>query len=112
MTDDLDDLKSALNAATPAPDAARKAENLALAQKNYADLQGSRDGARPTSDRPVPGLWRGVLTMVNALTSRGGLVATTALVVITSSTPLVIIIIVVVVTASISTSLLVMDLRR
>ncbi len=80
MTDDLDDLKSLMNSATPRPDATRKADNIALAQKNFADLQGSRDGTRPTSDRPKTGLVTGVRTMLNALTSRGGLTASTALV--------------------------------
>ena len=78
---DLGDLKSALNAATPEPDAAKKAQNIALAQKNFADLQGSRDAARHTS-RPTK--WTGVKTMLNSLTShlstRGGLTVTTAIV--------------------------------
>ena len=34
MTDDLDDLKNLMNAATPRPDPARRAENLALAKEN------------------------------------------------------------------------------
>ncbi|KIN65503.1 Von Willebrand factor type A domain protein [Sulfitobacter noctilucae] len=80
MTDDLDDLKSLMNRATPRPDAARKRENIALAQKNFADLQGSRDGMRPTSDRPKTGFISGVRTMLNALTSRAGLTASTAIV--------------------------------
>ncbi|MFC6587599.1 hypothetical protein ACFQDZ_10620 [Sulfitobacter pacificus] len=33
MSDDLDDLKSLMNAATPRPDTTRKSENIALAQK-------------------------------------------------------------------------------
>ncbi|MEW9918182.1 von Willebrand factor type A domain-containing protein [Marimonas sp. MJW-29] len=80
MTDDLDDLKQAMNAATPRPDPGRRAENIALAQKNFADLQGSRSGARPTSDRPSSGLWTGVKIMLNTLTSRAALTATTAVV--------------------------------
>jgi Ca-activated chloride channel homolog len=80
MTDDLDDLKSALRTATPAPDAATKAAHLALAKKNFADHQGSRDEARLMSDRPNRGFLTGVTKMLNALTSRGGLAATTALV--------------------------------
>jgi len=78
--DDLDDLKSAMQAATPAPDAARRAENLALAQKNFDALQGSRAPARPTPATGRNGLWYGVRTMFNTLTTRGGLTATTALV--------------------------------
>ena len=80
MSDDLDDLKSALKAATPAPDAAKKAAHLALARKNFDDHQGSRDEARLMSDRHKRGLLTGVTKMLNALTSRGGLTATTALV--------------------------------
>jgi len=80
MTDPLDDLKSALDAATPAPDTAKKAAHLALAQKNFADLQGSRDPARPMSDRPARGFWTGTRNMLNSLTSRAGLVTSTALV--------------------------------
>jgi Ca-activated chloride channel family protein len=74
---DLDDLKSAMNAATPTLDAARKAENLALANKNFADIQGSRIAARHT---PRPNKWTGVMTMLNTLTSRAGLTVTTAIV--------------------------------
>ena len=74
----LDDLKSALDAATPAPDANAKARNIALATKNFADLQGSRDAARHTT-RPTK--WTGVKDMLKHLTSRGGLTVTTAIVV-------------------------------
>jgi len=77
MTDPLDDLKSALNSATPAPDADAKARNIALATKNFANLQGSRQQARPIS-RPT--LWIRTTTMLNSLTSRGALTATTAIV--------------------------------
>jgi Ca-activated chloride channel family protein len=82
MTDDLNDLKQALNAATPAPDPAARAANLALAQKNFEDLQGSRNGARHTSNRPTRGFWTGALKMLNSLTSRAALTATTAVVAI------------------------------
>ena len=74
---DLDDLKSALNAATPTPDADAKAKNIALATKNFANLQGSRDAARHTS-RPTK--WTGVRDMFDKLTSRSGLTVTTAIV--------------------------------
>lgn len=80
MSDDLDDLKAALDRATPAPDSARKAAHLALAQENFEQLQGSAQPARPTSIRPKWGLWTGAKEMLNTLTSRGGLTATTALV--------------------------------
>ena len=80
MTDDLDDLKQALDAATPSVDPAVKADHLALAQKNFADLQGSRDDTRPMSNRPVRGLWTGAIAMLNTLTPRAALTATTAFV--------------------------------
>ena len=80
MSDDLDDLKAAMKAATPAPDAATKAAHLALAQENFARLQGSLAVSRPTPNRPLSGLWTGMKTMLDRMTSRGGLAATTALV--------------------------------
>ena len=80
MTDDLNDLKNAMESATPAPDGARKAANLALAQKNFAALQGSADQTRPTSSRPTRGLWTGVRQMLNTFTGRAALTASTAIV--------------------------------
>lgn len=80
MTDDLNDLKAMMDRATPRPDAARRAENIALAKKNFADLQGSRQTARPTSANGPKGLWTGVKKMLNTMTTRGGLTTTTALV--------------------------------
>tara|TARA_R110002094_G_scaffold43068_2_gene55225 strand:- start:176 stop:2158 length:1983 start_codon:yes stop_codon:yes gene_type:complete len=80
MSDDLNDLKNMMDAATPRPDAARRAENIALARQNFEILQGSRDGSRPTSNRPLQGLWTGAKTMLNTLTSRAGLTASTAIV--------------------------------
>ena len=80
MTDDLNDLKAMMDKATPRPNAARRAENIALAQKNFADLQGSRDAARPTAVTGPKGLWTGVKTMLNTMTSKGALTTTTALV--------------------------------
>lgn len=77
MTDDLNALKSALNAATPAPDAARRAQNLARASQNFAALQGSRVPPRP---KGITSLWTGAKSMLNTLTSRAGLTATTAIV--------------------------------
>ena len=76
MTDDLDDLKALMDSATPRPDAQRRAENLMLAQENFDALQGSRPAPRPT-----PGtIFSGVRTMLDTLTTKGGLTATTALV--------------------------------
>ncbi|SLN56192.1 vWA domain-containing protein [Pseudooctadecabacter jejudonensis] len=75
--DPLDDLSTALMAATPAPDAGAKARALALAAKNFETLQGSQHQSRPMSK---PTLWTRTKTMLTTLTSRGGLTATTALI--------------------------------
>lgn len=80
MTNNLDDLKAMMDNATPRPDAARRAGNLALAQKNFDDLQGSRTAPRPTPVTGPKGLWTGVKTMLNNMTSKGALTTTTALV--------------------------------
>ncbi|MEM7318356.1 MAG: VWA domain-containing protein [Pseudomonadota bacterium] len=80
MTDELDDLKAAMTAATPAPDPDKKAANLALARKKFETLQGSRNQARPRSERPMTGLWTGARKMIDILSTRAGLTATTALV--------------------------------
>ena len=42
MSNDLNNLKAALDTATPKPDAGRRAANLRLAQENFERLQGSR----------------------------------------------------------------------
>ena len=73
-------LKGAMRAATPKPDPARKAAALARAQENFDALQGSRDPARHTSNRPASGLIGGLRTMFATMTSRGALTATTAIV--------------------------------
>ncbi len=80
MTDDLNDLKAMMDDATPRPDAARRAENLALAQKNFENRQGSRQQPRPTPATEAKGLWTGVKTMLNTFTSKAALSTTTALV--------------------------------
>ena len=80
MSDDFDDLKAAMQAAMPKPDAAKKAADIALARKNFATLQESRDGARQTSERPKVGPIRGVMNMILQMNTRGALTATTALV--------------------------------
>ncbi|MCV6823404.1 MULTISPECIES: vWA domain-containing protein [Halocynthiibacter] len=79
MSDDLKALKALLQD-TPAPDAEKKHENIALAEKNFADLQGSRDGARPTSETKPKRGWlnTGVRALLNSLTTRGALAATTS----------------------------------
>ncbi|MEM7519435.1 MAG: VWA domain-containing protein [Pseudomonadota bacterium] len=80
MTDELDDIKAMMTGATPRPDPARRRENIALAQKNFADLQGSRDAARLPVDAPKTGLLTGVRQMLTILTSRTALTASTAIV--------------------------------
>ncbi|WP_299668709.1 VWA domain-containing protein [uncultured Ruegeria sp.] len=82
MTDDLDDLKQMLNAATPSIDPAVKKDHLALARKNFTDLQESRDDARQMSNRPNRGFWTGAFAMLNIITSRAALTATTVFVVV------------------------------
>ncbi len=84
MSDELEDLKAAMKAAMPEPDRDRKAANLRLAQENFDRLQGSAGAARPNPDRrPMVGwLLSGAKAMIHALSTRGGLVATTALVAI------------------------------
>lgn len=80
MNDDLSDLKAMMDEATPRPDAARRAENLALAQKNFEDLQGSRVQPRPTPATEAKGLWTGVTNMLTSFTSKAALTTTTAIV--------------------------------
>jgi len=81
MSDELDDLKAAMTAATPRPDAARKAADLRLAEENFVRFQGSPDLRRPMSERgPMARLGQGVKAMMNVMTTRAGLTATTGLV--------------------------------
>ena len=81
MTDELDELRAAMGAATPDPDPDKRAEILALAQKNFDHAQGSPAGARPTSERrPFGWLISGGFKMIQSISTRGGLAATTALV--------------------------------
>jgi Ca-activated chloride channel family protein len=80
MTNEFDDLKALMDAATPAPDARRRAENLELAQENFARAQGSRAGMRPTVKRGlIARLTEGAKSMLNTLSHRGVLTATTAI---------------------------------
>ena len=77
---DLDTLKGAMQAATPAPDAARRAENLRVARENFKSLQGSQAAARQTSMGPEKrGILNGVFEMIMTR-SMAGLTATTAIV--------------------------------
>lgn len=77
---DLTNLKTAMAAATPAPDAARKAANLAQAQEIFACTQGSQKAARQSSDpSQKKGVLKGAFDMLLTRTT-GALTATTALV--------------------------------
>ncbi|MEO9825032.1 MAG: VWA domain-containing protein [Paracoccaceae bacterium] len=81
MSDELDDLKSAFEAMTPDADPMRKQENLRHAEENFAKLQGSTVEHRlPSKRTPVARIGQGVRQMLNALTTRAGMTATTALV--------------------------------
>ncbi len=84
MTDELEKLRAAMRNSTPDPAVDKRAENLALAQKNFDDFQGSATGARPIPDRrPLVGrLISGVADMFQSLSTRGALTASTALVAI------------------------------
>ena len=83
MTDDLGDLRRALQA-PPAPDTAAKARALTLAMENFDRLQGSPQGfadpARSSTDRQTPAApLNGVRRMLNFLTSRPALATTTSI---------------------------------
>jgi len=81
MSDEFDDLKAAMTAATPAPDVAKKAVNLRLAEESFARLQGLADERRPMFERgPLARIGHGVKAMLNVMTTRGGLTLTTGLV--------------------------------
>jgi Ca-activated chloride channel homolog len=79
MTDDLDDLRRALQAA-PSADPAARDRALALAMENFDRLQGSADPARSSKDRPVRAApLNGVRRMLSFLTSRPALATTTSI---------------------------------
>ncbi|NJM82085.1 MAG: DUF3520 domain-containing protein [Tabrizicola sp.] len=79
MTDELDDLRAALKA-MPGPDQDAKARAMALAMENFDRLQGSPQPARPSQDRPArAGILNGARNMLNFLTSRPALAATTSI---------------------------------
>ncbi len=81
MSDELNKIRAAMDAAIPIPDPDKRAENLVLAQKNFDKLQGSRTEPRPTTDRrPIGWLTSGVAKMFQSISTRGALTATTALV--------------------------------
>ncbi len=75
--DDLDALKNALKAATPAASPTHRDTTLRLALHNFDRLQASADAARPTESPPQrAGLIRGVFQMLNKMTSRQTLAGT------------------------------------
>ncbi|UPH72608.1 VWA domain-containing protein [Abyssibius alkaniclasticus] len=79
MSDEFDRLKDALKAAPPAPDAARRAENIAAALKNFDEAQENANAPRPTSDRPQgAGLMTGVFKMFNKLSANAALIGSTS----------------------------------
>jgi Ca-activated chloride channel family protein len=83
MTDELDRLGAALRAQNPTADAATKAQALAAAVNIFNDLQGMKDGVRPTGYEAQPSrLRKGLLTMFETLTSRPALLTTSSLVVV------------------------------
>ena len=72
---EFDRLKAAMRAATPAPDGARKAANLALARERFDLTQGSADVLRQTPDGPETGMVRRVMMMLNLISNRAALPA-------------------------------------
>lgn len=77
MTDELDQLRAAMKAATPAPDAGVREVTLRLALENFDRAQGSFDASRLTEDRPVKaGLFSGVFHMISRFTTRQMLAGT------------------------------------
>jgi len=81
MTDPLDKLNAAMDAATPDPNPAVKAAHLAQAMDNFDQIQGSAEAARLTPKRSIgTRLLDGVRTMLKTLSTPGGLAGSTALV--------------------------------
>ncbi len=81
MSDEFDDLRSALKAA-PAPDGDAKARAMRLAMENFDRLQGTAQGSteapRSSEDRSKAAPLNGVRRMFHYLTSRPALAATTS----------------------------------
>ena len=79
MTDELDALKAALKAATPAPLAESRTEALRLAMENFNRIQGSAGPARLPEDRPAEGAgFKGVWKMLKSLSHRPVLAGATS----------------------------------
>jgi len=81
MSDELDRLAIALKAEKPAGNPDRKAEILAMAQKNFDAGQETATPARPIhkSAQNVSGIWTGVKDMFRSINLRPMLYATSAL---------------------------------
>ena len=82
MTDPLDNLKRALDRATPEPDAERRKANMARAMELFDQAQESAAEPRRTHDRLTTwaGIGHGVRHMLSTLTSRPVLIAAAGLV--------------------------------
>ena len=78
-TSDLDALKAALESA-PGADPQARAAALKLAMENFDRLQGSAAPSRSSQDRPKrAGVLNGVLSMLNFLTTKPALAASTSI---------------------------------
>lgn len=71
---DLDDLFDAIKTATPVPDPDTRADHIALAEANFAQMQGGSSTAAPSGPRAS------LLSFFTSLTGKGSLTATTALI--------------------------------
>ncbi|MDU8943678.1 vWA domain-containing protein [Ovoidimarina sediminis] len=83
MSDELDRLARAMDAATPEPDAEARKAALRLAQENFDRHQETSTGARPTSERAGGArIVKGVLEMLDRIGLKGALVASTGVAVV------------------------------
>ncbi|SHE97541.1 Ca-activated chloride channel family protein [Litoreibacter ascidiaceicola] len=88
--DELDKLRAALRDATPAPDEASKEAALRVAEKNFANLQGSATAVRPTDINPErAGFLKGLGQMFMKPNLKPMMLATSSLVIVGVGTVLV-----------------------
>jgi Ca-activated chloride channel family protein len=81
MTDELDQVRRAMERVEPVPDAARKAEAMRRAMAEFDRVQGSAYALRPSDRRGwTARVMDGARAMLKTMTTGGGLAATTALV--------------------------------
>ena len=73
MIDDLNNLKSLMDVATPKPDATRRAANMALAQNRFSALQ----QVHPATGG---GLWHRIVTWLQSRLGKGMITASVALI--------------------------------